>query len=318
MSVTGERPRTLPVDPEGIPATLTPLDQWTCWQWQRRHGKWTKIPISPVTSSQARSNDPDTWSDFERAVEHMKRRSLSGVGFMFHPEDGFAGVDLDDCRDVETGELETWTREIVSALDSYAEVSPSGTGIKLFVRGTLPPGRKRRGSIEMYGRGRFFTTTGHRLEGSPCEVRDASEALSTLHARLFGEQAAPGHDGGPSAAGAAETVADAELIEMARHAANGAKFQRLYFDGDASSYAAGDNDGHSEADLALCSLLAFWCGPDTERIDRLFRGSSLCREKWLRRPDYRELTISAALERGEFWSGRIRLSSARRIRRVGA
>lgn len=264
---------------------------------------------------QARSNDPDTWSSFKAAVDYMKLHSLSGVGFMFHPSDGFAGVDLDGCREPDTGVVEPWALEIVSELESYSEVSSSDTGIKVFVRGELPPGRKRKGSIELYDRGRFFTTTGHRLEDVPAEIRGASQALSALHVRLFGEQEETSC-GEPSGAGAAETLADAELLEMARHAANGEKFQRLYFDGDASRYAAGDNDGRSEADLALCSLLAFWCGPDSERIDRLFRGSSLCREKWLRRPDYRELTISAALERGEFWSGRIRLSSARRVSRI--
>lgn len=295
-----------------IPSELKAIPQWTGWQWQRRHGKWTKIPASAITGGQARSNDSDTWAGFERAVDYMKHRGLSGVGFMFHPEDGFAGVDLDGCRNSETGEVESWAREIVSELDSYAEVSPSETGIKVFMRGELPPGRKRKGSIEMYDRGRFFTTTGHRLEGAPAEIQDAQEALAALHARQFGEQPETSHNT-PPGSGAAATLADAELLEMARHAANGEKFARLYFGGDTSSYAAGDNDGHSEADLALCSLLGFWCGPDTERIDRLFRGSSLCREKWLRRPDYRELTISAALERGEFWSGRIRLSGARRV-----
>lgn len=307
---------------QSIPRELTTLDQWACWQWQRRDGKWTKIPVSAVTGIQAKSNDPDTWSSFEAAAEYMERRSLSGnplsgVGFMFHPADGFAGVDLDDCRELETGVVAEWAREIVSAFNSYAEVSPSGTGIKVFVRGELPPGRKRRGSIELYDRGRFFATTGHRLEGSSTQVRDSQNALCALHTRLFGEQHEVSENR-PATTGAAETLADAELLEMARHAANGEKFQMLYFDGDASSYAMAGNDGRSEADLALCSLLAFWCGPDTERIDRLFRGSSLCREKWLRRPDYRELTISAALERGEFWSGRVRLSGARRIRRAAS
>lgn len=301
-----------------LPGELKARDQWICWQWQCRQGKWTKIPVSAATEGQARSNDPDTWSSFETALAHMKRRSLSGVGFVFHPEDGLAGVDLDGCRSAGTGEIERWALEIVSELDSYAEVSPSGTGVKVFVRGELPPGRRRKSSVEMYDRGRFFTTTGHRLEGSPTELQDTSDALSELHARIFGKQAEAAQAGGSYVSGTAETMADAELLEMARHAANGEKFQRLYFDGDASSYATASNDGRSEADLALCSLLAFWCGPYTERIDRLFRGSSLCREKWLRRPDYRDLTISAALERGEFWSGRIRLSGARRIRRVAS
>ncbi len=320
---------------EQIPNELTALDQWACWQWQRRHDKGTKIPLSAATGAQARSNDPETWASFEAALSYMKRRSLSGsplsgMGFMFHPADDLAGVDLDGCRNSESGEVEPWAREIVSRLDSYAEVSPSGTGVKVFVRGQLPPRGRRKGSIEMYDRGRFFTTTGHRLRGVPAEVRDAQDALIALHVRLFGEQdAAASRAGTRLAAGSAAAatlggarLADAELLEMARNAANGEKFSRLYFGGDTAGYATASNDGRSEADLALCSLLAFWCGPDPERIDRLFRGSALCREKWFRRPDYRELTISqaldTALERREFFSGRVRLSGARRVRRTSA
>lgn len=300
-----------------IPSELKALNQWTCWQWQKRRGEWTKIPISAVTGAQGRSNDPETWSSFEAALEYMKHRSLSGVGFMFHPADGFAGVDLDACRDPQTAEVEPWALEIIFELQSYAEVSPSETGIKVFVRGTLPAGRKRKGSIEMYDRGRFFTVTGHRLQGSPAEVQDSHDVLTALHVRLFGDQTGPEHNE-KSSGGAAVTLADAEILEMARRAANGEKFSRLYFDGDTREYATANNDGRSEADLALCSLLAFWSGPDPEKIERLFSASALCREKWLRRADYRELTISAALEDTEFYGGRARLSCARRVRRTAS
>jgi putative DNA primase/helicase len=90
-------------------------------------------------------------------------------------------------------------------------------------------------------------------------------------------------------------------------AGNGEKFGRLWI-GDASGYAS-----DSEADLALCSLLAFWVGSDAERFDRLFRQSGLCREKWLRRADYRQRTIEEALKRGEFWRGGKTYASKRKV-----
>jgi primase-polymerase (primpol)-like protein len=220
---------------------------------------------------------------------------------MFHPEDGFAGVDLDECRNPETGEVEPWALEIVCGLDSYTEVSPTGTGLKIFVRGELPSGRRRKGQVEMYDRSRFFTTTGHQLTDAPTTMKGRQEELSRLHLRVFGpEKPSQGKRTGWEA-GARVALADSELIERGMHAANGEKFARLWA-GDTREYATPGNEGRSEADLALCSLLAFWCGPDEERIDRLFRQSGLYRQKW-ERADYRSLTLAVALDRDEFWSG---------------
>src|SRR6185295_18438473 len=93
---------------------------------------------------------------------------------------------------------------------------------------------------------------------------------------------------------------DNEIIQKAMAAKNGAKFARLW-NGDKSEYA----NNHSEADQGFCNLLVFWTGPDTARIDRIYRQSKLMRPKW-DRDDYREGTIAKALEgRTEFylWNG---------------
>ena len=97
-------------------------------------------------------------------------------------------------------------------------------------------------------------------------------------------------------------MTDSELVNRAMRATNGEKFSRLWV-GDTSQYASPSNEGRSEADLALCSLLAFWCGPDEDRIDRLFRQSGLYRQKW-EREDYRALTLAVALDREKFWGGK--------------
>jgi primase-polymerase (primpol)-like protein len=184
-------PKTLPVVPSNIPNTLKEPDQWAAWRWEKRGGRWTKPPINPATGGYARNNDPDTWRSFETAQRRMRNDRLPGVGFMFHPDDGFAGVDLDKCRDLESGKIASWALEVVGELDSYTEISPTGTGLKIFVRGELPPGRRRKERIEMYDRGRFFTTTGHRLKSASVSINERQEELTHLHRRVFGSEKSP-------------------------------------------------------------------------------------------------------------------------------
>jgi putative DNA primase/helicase len=186
-------------------------------------------------------------------------------------------------------------------LDSYTEISPSGCGVHILVRGELPPGRRRKGRIEMYDCGRFFTITEHRLQDVPATINGRQEELTQLHRRVFGVDEPTSAVNPDSKVTAGTMLPDSDLIDHAMHAANGEKFARLWA-GDTSEYAAAGNEGRSEADLALCSLLAFWCGPDEDRIDRLFRQSGLMRQKW-ERSDYRSLTLAVALDRGEFYEG---------------
>ena len=307
-SMSTASPKTLSVVVDNIPPELKEGHRWATWRWERRGHTWTKPPLNPSSGYYARINDPDTWGSFEAALRHMIENNLPGIGVMFHPDDPIAGVDLDACRDPETGKIQSWALEIVKDLDSYAEISPSQTGLKIFVRAGLPPGRRRKGRIEMYDRGRFFATTGCQLPKVPSCVCDRQAELIALHRRVFGEQ--KNGKGAQRCGGSRRiTLNDAELIHRARRAANGEKFARLWA-GDCSDYRSGDNDGHSEADLALCSLLAFWCGPDEERIGSLFRQSGLMRTKW-ERADYRALTFAAALDRDEFWSGRESLRRGR-------
>ena len=319
-------PFTLPLISEGIPGELKSEDRWVCWRWELRDGKWTKVPINAASGARASSTDSSTWSTFEEAIRYARKHLLPGDGFVF-TDSPFVGADLDGCRDPETGRMEEWAREIVAELDSYAEVSPSGTGVKVFVRGALPAGRKRKGRIEMYDSGRFFTVTGHRLPEAPTGVMERSGQLAALHQRVFGPapdetraQAPPRSAGWTGAA-----LGNEELLRRALAAANGEKFARLW-SGDTSGYADGDNEGRSEADLALCSLLAFWCGSDEARIDTLFRQSGLMRPKWDERHygdgrTYGQGTIGHALAgRSDFWSERTSTVSVGRVyvRRKGA
>jgi len=114
----------------------------------------------------------------------------------------------------------------------------------------------------------------------PDELREVVESIGRLQRLKQGETVAKG----------APDLSDAELLDLAFCAKNGAKIKTLW-DGDTSSYAS-----PREADLALVRHLAFYTGPDLDRLDRLFRKSKLCREKWTARPDYRKMTIETALE----------------------
>jgi putative DNA primase/helicase len=256
-----------------LPDELKPYNHWVVWRFETRSGKQTKIPVDPKNGYNAASNQPESWATYEEAVDFYEAcADCAGIGFMFSPDDPFVGIDLDNCRSPETNAMEPWAQEIIDQLNSYTDISPSGTGLHILIKGELPAGGRRKGQMEMYSTGRYFTITGNHLAGAPSTIEDRNQELQTLHARIFKKEAAePVQE--------AETpedmnLSDEDLIAKARNAANGDKFQRLW-QGDFEGYAT-----HSEADLALCSMLAFWTGGDQVRIDRLFRQSGLMRPKW--------------------------------------
>ncbi len=130
-----ERPATLTVNPDGIPAELRELRQWVCWRWEQRtegkgKRKWTKLHCQANGRRPASSTDTATWRDFAGAFAAYQSRGWAGVGFAFAVGGGLVGVDLDECRDQESGYLQPWATAIVADLATYTEVSPSGTGVK--------------------------------------------------------------------------------------------------------------------------------------------------------------------------------------------
>jgi len=270
---------------EAVPEELKALPRWLCWRYEERDGKLTKVPYDVRTGRKASSTDPATWTDFETAL--ATSGAYDGIGIVLG--DGLAGMDLDNSVD-ESGTLKPWAREIVDRLDSYTERSPSGQGVKVILRGALKRKGNRRdlgdGHVEVYSADRYFTVTGNHLPGTPEYVQERQAALDDLHLELF----PPKEDAPAPQPKETLDLSDRELLERMFSAANGGNVRRLW-EGDVEGYPS-----HSEADAALCAHLAFWTGADRERIDRLFRQSGLCRDKWTDRPDYRERTISKALE----------------------
>jgi len=151
---------------ENIPARFTRRTQWVNWCYEKRGEDLTKVPYTPGTKRRASSTDLMTWRPFKEALEAYEASApitYDGVGFMFCSADPFVGIDLDGCRNPETGDIAEWATKIIDSVsDKYVEASPSGTGVHVITRGTLRGGRKK-GSLEVYGQERFFAFTGVKL-----------------------------------------------------------------------------------------------------------------------------------------------------------
>ena len=156
------RRELLPVRPEGIPVELKRRPQWVNFEVVRKpDGRLDKVPYTPGTKRRASTTDLMTWRTFEEALAGLEQ--FDGVGFVFCSGDPYVGIDLDDCVDPETGQIDLWASQIVEGLDSYTEFSPTGKGVHIIVEGKIPSVVKR-SEIEIYDMKRFFTITGHVVE----------------------------------------------------------------------------------------------------------------------------------------------------------
>lgn len=261
---------------DNIPQRLKDTAQFCCWQYETIKGKQTKVPYGPVTGHKARTNQPTTFTTFDGAIVALA--NYDGMGIRV--ANGIAGIDLDHC--MKNGTLLPWAREIVDKFhDTYIEISPSGAGIRIFC---LVPEQFsydtdvyyiKKGDIEVYIPGftnRFLTVTVNALNQE--DVTETTEALTWLLNTYMQRPTPPA----ATSVSGRSYLKDESVIEKASNAQNGSKFTQLW-NGNISEYPS-----HSEADAALCSLLAFWCGGDKEQMDRLFRQSGLMRDKW---DDYR-------------------------------
>jgi putative DNA primase/helicase len=251
-----------------IPVELRERPQWVLWRFEARDEKETKIPYRCDGNGRASSTDPSTWGSYEEARAACDVHGADGIGYVFSRDDPYVGVDLDAPLS------ETDRGAIMAALDSYAETSVSGNGVHVIVRASLNGhARNRRGPFEVYEQGRYFCMTGCHVRGTPTSIETRQEQLNSVLERFLPvpEPAAP-----VARPAYPVDVDDQELLEKARTARNGAKFVQLYDSGDWQ----GSYPSQSEADLRLCSDLAFWTGRYAARIDGLFRRSALMRAKW--------------------------------------
>jgi primase-polymerase (primpol)-like protein len=135
--------------------------QWVAWKYVVKNGRQTKPPVNPHTGEGANHSNPRTWGTYQEAMAYAKAHNLPGVGYVMTDDDDLTGVDLDHCRDADFGHLEPWAEEIIRLSETYAEVSPSGTGVRLIWRGkidqTVKCGQR---NVEIYKSQRYLTITG--------------------------------------------------------------------------------------------------------------------------------------------------------------
>ena len=273
---------------DNIPIELKELNRWVLYRlyWDEKRGKYDKKPFNARTGGFAQSNNPNTWCDYETAINVVDL--YDGLGFMLG--DGIFGVDIDG---VELND--PVVREVLTTLNSYAEVSPSGKGIHVICLGKKPEGACRKANFECYDKGRFFTVTGNRI-GSFNILRDCTESIKPLHLKYLARQE-KAFLTTPTHTGVGESLSDREVIEKA---SRNEKFNQLYH------YGSGSGDA-SKDDMALINMLIFWTGGNAEQIDRLYRNSNLMRSKWDRKQSgstYGQVTINKCLRtyRGSFYN----------------
>jgi hypothetical protein len=286
------------------------------WEYAERDGKKTKIPLDRF-GKRASSTAPHTWCHLDEARKVLENGIGDGVGFVFTRASGITGIDLDHCRDASTGEIDAWARAYLAHLNSYSEISPSGEGVHILVKGSLPSGvdgkRKNfagdgyrpKAGIEMYCSGRYFTMTGARLADYPPGIETRQDELTAVFEEIFGKaepaqtktqekaQDGPSRQDRTNGQKKESTLSDEAVIARMLGGVNADEIEKL-LRGDTSAYA----DDESRADQALCNHLAFWTAKNRQQMDSIFRTSGLMRAKWDEkrgRQTYGKKTIDKAI-----------------------
>ena len=270
--------------PEFIPSQLK-SESFMLWRYEQQNGKMTKPPLNPHTGLRGNVTDPSQWTDYETAlnVHQSGRYKSNGISVVVHPDSELVGLDIDHC--IVDGEFTEEAQEIINGICSYSEISPSGEGVRIFLYGKLPEKGRKRGNFECYDKGRHLTVTGNHIKSTPDIISNNQETLDWFHKKFIvggaisdeteihklPNQINTEPDQSPSHVLTAETKS---IIEKIHSSKQKDKFERL-FEGDITEYSS-----QSEADLALCSILAFWTVRNYSSIDKIFRQSALYRQKW--------------------------------------
>ncbi|GEO59340.1 phage/plasmid primase, P4 family [Companilactobacillus bobalius] len=259
-----------------IPQEIRDLKQWGLFKlkWVPERQKNTKIPYNAINGEKAQSNNADTWTTFDQARAELElNKDFDGLSFFF--ANGYAGIDIDHVEDdilrYRQGDYEeNIVAEFMNATRSYTEISQSGAGIHIIIKGEIPGSRRRKNNIEMYDNGRFFALTGNSF-GSSKTISKAN--INALYDRYLAEKKIvplrTSTDLEPN------NLSEFEIIKKAIDSKSGQNFKALMYGGWEPLYGS-----QSEADLALANYLAFWTGRDFGKMDAIFRQSVLYREKW--------------------------------------
>jgi len=271
------------MDFNNIPHEIRIYPQWVVWRYEDTDAKKpTKVPYSAKTGHLASVTDPNTWAAFDECVNAMSSGWYAGIGFVLTENDPYSFIDLDDTKGDQTA-LDRQIK-IYNEFDSYAERSPSGSGLHIIVKGAVPAGR-RRSFIEVYSSLRYMTMTGDIYRNAP--INDCNELLNVLWGRMGQGSVAVAHYAG--LAEAKET--DEQVYNRAVAAANGDKFAELYAGKWEGMYAS-----QSEADFALVDIIAFYT-QNRAQISRMFRASGLGQRDKAKRDDYVSYMLNKCFDR---------------------
>lgn len=281
---------------ESIPKELKAMRQWVCHKYPK-----SKMPLCPYPDAKghlwpASCKDKSTWATYVAAIDAVQQNGATGIGFQLG--NGIVGVDIDHC--VDGGELTSFAREMVETLQSYTEISPSGTGIHILCKGFLPEREGNRDSmlgLEMYDNSRYFTVTGNPYldsEGQQYRLRDCTAELDNIqHKYLYkpaiqmsiasSKKAQKEVQKQENTDKEVRNLSDQQILEIAFKAKGGEHFKHLY-NGDYSlNEVPLRKDGtpdQSGVDLKLANYLAYWFNNDIDRMDAVFRTSKQFRKKW--------------------------------------
>lgn len=284
---------------ELIPDELKAMPRWVCWRAvpdPKSHSGISKQPVNPRTGGMARSNDPTTWADFETASAAAV--DYAGIGFMFY-ESGYIGIDIDDrpseITDYRNGIRDNIFGQMDDTLQTYAEFSQSGNGVHFIGRGTLPDKdfNNHDAGVEMYTGARFFVMTGNLCTGY-VDIADITETVKPYYEKYRTRSKSKAKSAPPEQLPLQPCASSAqEVIDRASRSRQGQKFAALYA-GDTTGY-----NSNSEADMAFCNMLAFWCQGNMQLMDEIFRSSGLMRDKWDRKQSgttYGAITLQKAID----------------------
>jgi putative DNA primase/helicase len=148
-----------------VPSELLEYRQWVLWRKAEVNGRITKVPISPWCGKPASCDRPQSWGTYKHVRYALHRFHCTGIGFVFTDSDPFCGIDLDHCRNL-SGTIAPQALDLIRRMGSYAELSPSGTGVHILLKAKLEGKGRRVGNIEVYDSGRYFTVTGKHISAT--------------------------------------------------------------------------------------------------------------------------------------------------------
>jgi len=270
--------RTL-INTENIPSDLRNRPQWVVWKYIIKNGEKTKVPCDAKTGYFASVNKPNTWSSFRESVlMYSHRQEFAGIGFVMTGKEGIIGIDIDGRID----------HDLIKRFDSYAELTPSGNGCRIFIKADVTLTDKRKPGIEIYNNLRFFTVTGNALNQTGIEDREEefkefyggiveSKSVASIKDKVGFK---------PVQKNQSIDIDDKELLNRIFTHDKYGELHKMRYEGNIPQcdYREDSKKGWipdpSKARFNLVRALSNWTDRDIDRIIRIMRTSALYSPKW--------------------------------------